>query len=475
MKSKNELKKGVAINFITKYTNVIIQIILGAILSRLLTPKEFGVVAIVQVFITFFNMLSEAGIGPAIIQNKELTKEDNSSIFIFTIFLGIIFGGLFFSLGGFISNFYKNFEYIKIVRFLSISILFFTINIVPLALNMKKLKFKTVGIINVLVSVFGGLISITLAYRGFSYYSIIYGSIIRSFLIFLFNMYSSGLKVIMKFKICSIRKVFNYSAFQFLFNFINYFSRNLDNILIGKYMGNSALGFYDKAYKLMLYPVGNLTGVISPILHPILSRYQNDKKEIYYNYLRITKALALLGIPISVFLYFTSKEIILIMYGKQWVESINIFRILSCTVWIQVILSSSGAIFQAAGNTKMLFLSGLLSSITMCSGIIYGISTNDLNKIGIGLILAFSINFFQGFYVLIKLVLKESYIEFLINLLKPVIIGIIMIFTYKIITYEVKMLFLNFIIKGSIGCLGYLIGLVLTKEYKVLINIFKEK
>lgn len=474
MKSKTELKKGIIINFITKYTNVVIQIILGAILSRILSPKEFGVVAIVQVFITFFNMLSEAGIGPAIIQNKELTKEDNSNIFIFTIFLGIIFGSLFFSLDNFISNFYKNKEYIKIVRLLSISVFFFTINIVPLSLNMKKLKFKTVGIINVLVSVFGGIVSIVLAYKGLSYYSIIYGSIIRSFLLFLFNAYTSKLKIYIKFNKKSIKKVFNYSAFQFLFNFINYFSRNLDNILIGKYMGDSALGFYDKAYKLMLYPVGNLTGVISPILHPILSRYQDNKKEIYYNYLRVTKILALLGIPVSVFLYFTSKEIILIMYGKQWLDSISVFKILSCTVWIQVVLSSSGAIFQASGNTKMLFISGLLSAIAMCLGIIYGVSTNDLNKVGIGLILAFSINFFQGFYILIKLVLKESYVEFLMNMFKPVIIGIVMIFIYKIINYEVEILFLNFIIKAFIGCLGYLIGLIVTKEYKILINIFKK-
>jgi len=472
MSLKKELSKGILITFITKYSNIFIQIILGMILARLLSPKEFGVVAVVQVFVTFINLLSDMGLGPAIIQ-KKLSKEEISSVFIFSILIGGISSIGFYSLAGFISNFYENEIYIPIVKLLSIGVLFSTFNVVPVSLNRKAQRFKLVGTIGVLTNLAGGVISITLAIKGYSHYSIIFGSIMKNIVSFVLNFYFSRLKFYCRFSLIGIKKVFSYSLYQFLFNFINYFSRNLDNILIGKFLGSELLGFYDKAYKLMLYPIHNLTGIFTPVIHPVLSKYQEDRDLIYRVYSKMVKMLALIGIPLSVYLYFTAEEIILIMYGNNWKESVPVFKILACTVWIQVVMSSSGSIFQVAEKTKHLFISGVISAIIICSAIVYGVNKGTLISIGYGILIAFSVTFLQGYYILISMVLKKSFIKFLQIFIKPILIGCFMIGIFIFYTRSINIhnIYYSFILKSICALIGFTIGMFYTKEYRIFKKI----
>lgn len=122
---------------------------------------------------------------------------------------------------------------------LSFSVLFSICNIVPNAILYKAQKFKQVGIINIIVNVIVGTLTISLAFKGFSYYSLVFDSILKSLFIFVLCFMACKLKISKGYSYGSIKKIKNYSSFQFLFNFINYFTRNLDNILIGKFLGAS--------------------------------------------------------------------------------------------------------------------------------------------------------------------------------------------------------------------------------------------
>ncbi len=439
---------------LSKYSNVLISILITAILARLLTPKEFGIIAIVMVLISFFQLLSDFGIGPAVIQNKELSESDIQSIFTFSILFGFILAILFYLAAPYFSHFYNEPALENITKLLSLTILFFSFNVVPQALNYKKLLFKHVGVIAVVVQVVTGSIAIFFAFRGFSYYALVIKSIFDGLLTLIGNYILSPIALRWKIRISSIKKIGRFASYQFLFNFINYFSRNADNLLIGKYFGVSPLGYYDKAYKLMMMPVQNLTHVITPVLQPILSEFQDDKQRIFNAYLRVIKPLATIGFPISVFLYFAAPDIIHIMFGSNWIESTPIFQILALTVGIQIVLSSAGSIFQAANRTDLLFLTGFISALTNVSGICYGVFIGkNLESVGYGLIVAFTFNFFQGFYILIKKVLKSSFQHFLQNFYLPLLISVIMIFTLYLITrINITNIFLSLFIKGIVAC-----------------------
>lgn len=476
MKEYSNLKNGIMITFIAKYSNIFAQLIINSVLARLLLPEDFGIIAIITVFISFFNVLGDMGIGPAIIQNKSLDEKELSDIFKFSIIAGVVIAIGFYFFSYFIAFFYSSKIYIKLGELLSISVLFSICNIVPNAVLCKAQKFKQIGIITITVNVIVGVFTISLAFNGFSYYSLIFDSILKSLFIFILCFKACKIKINKGYSYNSVKKIQNYSSFQFLFNFINYFTRNLDNILIGKFLGASTLGYYDKSYKLMLYPVQNLTNVITPVLHPVLSEYQDQKDIIYETYIKVVKVLAYLGIFISVYCFFSSKEIIHIMYGQNWDKSIPVFRILSISIVIQMVLSSIGSIFQATGYVNKLFSTGVISACFTVTAIVIGIVSKSLTILAVGLIIAFLLNFIQCFYVLITQVFGRKYISFLLELKNLIPIGILMISGYLLANKVViNNVLLSAIFKFIVGTITYSIGLYVTKEYKLLKKIILRK
>lgn len=472
MSTKVNLRKGIAITFISKYSNIIIQLLINSILARLLGPEEFGVVAIITVFTSFFTILGDMGLGPAIIQNKSLSNRDISNIFKFSMFGSVIMAILFYVFSFGVAYFYSNKIYITLGFMLSFSVMFSILKIVPNALIFKSKNFKLAGVIGISVNIVVGCITIFLAFNGWSYYAIVLDSIIRNGLTFIISLIFSGIKLKKGFSMKSVNKVRSYSSYQFSFNFINYFTRNLDNILTGKFLGASTLAYYDKAYKLMLYPIQNLTHVITPVLHPVLSEYQDQKDVIYDAYMKVVKVLAYLGIFISVYCFFSAEEIIRIMYGPNWSNTIPVFRILSLSIVIQMVLSSIGSIFQSTGYVNKLFSTGVVSSIFTVTAIIIGVMSKNILLLASGVVISFFFNFLQCYYVLITQVFEKSFLKFLMELKNVIVIGIIMIVAYMFISkITITNVLLSALIKFIVGLISYLVGLVITKEYKLIVSI----
>lgn len=466
------LKKGVFYSALAKYSNLLLSIFIGAVLARLLTPSEYGVVAIVTVFTVFFTMLGDFGIGPAVVQNQDLSENDISSIFSFSIILGFLFAGLFFFAAPLISNFYKKPELINISRLLSLVVLFYSLQVVPYALCQKKLQFKKIGIISIIVQLFSGLFAIVLAYLGFSYYSLIFKSIFDGLATLIIYYSLSPIRIIFKIDLISIRKILRFTTFQFFFNFINYFSRNADNLLIGKYISSTSLGYYDKSYQLMTMPVANLTNVITPVLMPILSKYKNDKEIIYNTYIKIIKILATIGFPLSVFLYFSAFEIINIVYGSQWNQSVPVFKLLALTVGAQMVLSTTGSIFQAVNRTDLLFYTGSVNTIFMIGGITYGVFIGKtLESVAYGLIVSYIISFFWGFYVLINKALDKSVFRFLSCFFQPIFISLgIGLLLWLMGKFSFDSIIYSFIAKLFIAILSFCVIFFSRRENRKLIK-----
>lgn len=470
------IKKAAIINFAAKYSNIVIQILINSILARILTPNDYGIVAVITVFISFFTIIADMGVGPAIIQNKNLNKQEISDIFIFTFFVALVISSGFSIFSYPLSIFYNSKVYISLGVILSIGIFFNVLNIVPNALLLKNKQFKTLAIRTTIINIIGGIITIILALNGLKYYSLVINSVIVGLLTFILNFKYSKLKVNFGFSFDSIKKIREFSSYQFGFNFINYFARNLDNLLIGKFMGQVSLGYYDKAYKLMLYPVQNLTYVITPVLHPILSDYQDNKEKIYSEYIKIVKILSLLGVFFSVFCFFASKEIIFIMFGDQWGESVSSFRILSISIWPQMITSSTGVIFQSINNTKLLMKTGLITTIVSIVAIIIGIIFESIDAVALCIVLSYYIHFIVGFYMLIKKGFLYEYLKFMNIFKNHLFICILLIVSLSIVkmTLDFNDIFISLFVKIVVAVIVYIIGVIWTKEYGILKNLIRK-
>ena len=174
----------------------------------------------------------------------------------------------------------------------------------------------------------------------------------------------------------------------------------------------------------MMLPLDNLSSVINPVLHPILSEYQDNHKFIFDKYKQLVGYLAYIGFMLSGFCFACASDIILTIFGDKWVASISIFKILSLSIGIQIVQSAIGSIFQSTGKVRLLFISGLLAFIITIVAIICGIMSSMIDILAILLVAAFTITFFIYHLTLIKFIMKESLSGFLKTLIRPIISGI---------------------------------------------------
>ena len=350
-----QLASGVFYTSIAKYAGIVVTLVVSGVLARLFTPEEFGVVNIATVVIAFFAIFSDLGIGPAVIQHKNLDKRDLGGIFSLTLWSGAVMALLFFAASGLIASFYDDSAELRnILRILSANLFFAAANIVPNGLILKEKRFRFAAVRSLSVQVVGGAAAIAAAYAGAGIYALTINPVFSSLMLFVINYRQNPLSVHLKPGKATVGKVFSFSAYQFSFQLLNYFSRNLDKLLMGRYMSLSQLGYYDKSYRLMMLPLQNIAYVVSPVMHPIFSEMQNDLRKLADSYRKVVRLLALIGLPLSVVLWFTAQELVLIIFGDQWQPSVPVFRILALSVGIQIVMSTSGSIFQRHADALLL-------------------------------------------------------------------------------------------------------------------------
>lgn len=459
-----------------KYLQVLLQMLFSAVLSRVLTPDDFGITAIVMVFSSFFMLFANIGFGTALVQNKTLSLDESSDIFSFTVILAVVISFLFGIFAIPLSLFYQNAVYIPLGLLLAVSLLFNTMNMIPSAMLQKEKRFLTIGVRSIVVFTVCSGITIFLAIRGLRYYAIAINAVLTSLFMFLWNLFGSGLRFRYKFNKESVGKILDFSKYQFAFNIVNYFSRNLDNLLIGKVLGPTQLAFYNRAYNLSVFPISNLTHAITPVLHPILSDYQHDSHYIYHQYIKVVKILSLLGVYISVFCFLASEEIILIMYGDQWGSAVVSFRLLSLSIWSQMITSSTGSIFQSLGRTREMFQCGIYSTTLLVISILAGMLIGSIEAVALLVAIGYSLNFIVTFNVLLRKGFGRKFFVFA-RLFFPDVLVLVFTAIGMLMSSRISsttMLY-SLLIKGVGGGIAFIIGLFVAKQqnaFKVLFPRF---
>lgn len=376
---KREFISGILYTGAAKYIGIFISIIVSAILARLLSPSDFGIVAIATIFINFFSTLTTVGISPAIIQNKTISDKDLKEINSFTFIIAFVLAFVFLMSVSSITLFYDNSQLLKKVLYLlAISIFFSVSSIVPNAILLKDKEFKFIALRTFVVQLVLGVISVLGALCGMGVYSLLIGPIGSSIILFFINFHKRPIGLSRPHK-SSVNKILSFSIYQMLFNLIYLLYRNIDKLVIGKFFGMTNLGYYEKSYRLMLMPLENVSSVLSPVLHPILSEYQTDKDYLWKVYKKMISFLSEFSFIISVVLCFLAEPIILLLYGKNWEPAVPIFRVLSLSICFQLIQAPVGAFFQSANRVKELMWSSLYLLILMIISVSVSVFLHNFN------------------------------------------------------------------------------------------------
>jgi PST family polysaccharide transporter len=402
---RNVASRSVLWTAIGKASNTLISLGVTAVLTRLLTPADFGVVAMVVVISGFLNIMAEAGVSTAVVQKRDLDERALSSLFWMSLCIaGAATLGLALA-APLVALFFAEPRLTEVVALLSVSFVFLALGRIPNGLLERSFRFRELAAAEVISAVLSGLVGVTLALSGFGYFALVLQTLVSSFSNAALRLILARFRPRLVFDTTVLRSVGAYSSGVTAFTAINYWARNLDKALIGRSLGAAELGFYGRAYALMLYPLEGITGVIGPSLHPLLSAMQNDAQRMTRAYLKVARLVATLALPTMCVLGTLAPELVHTIWGRQWEPSVQVFTILCLVGTVQPIGSTFGAVFLATNRTRLLAISGAVNSVIMMSGIALGVRYG-IRGVAIGYSLAYGAIFLPTMYlVVVKLLL----------------------------------------------------------------------
>lgn len=379
------------------------QFAITAILARLLTPKDFGLIAMVVVFTNFVTVFRDFGLAAALIQREEPTEEHLSSMFWLNILTGLILALVLSALAPTIANFYHEDKLVLIIIVLASTFFTSSFGIVQNALFMKELNYKSIAIIWTLAVIISGAVAVILAYNGFGVWSLVYQQVVSSIFLGFLPWAFCKWKPKFLFRWRKIKELLGYGLHLTGFNLVNYFSRNLDNLLIGKFLSSTSLGFYNFAYQLMTFPLNSISSTIGQVMFPSLSIIKNDKEKVRNAYLKATSYIAVVTFPLMLGLLAIAPQFIRVIFGAQWERSIFLVQILAIIGLIQSISTTVGWIFQSQGRTKIMFWWGIITTVILAGAFVLGLRW-DIEGVAIAYAVTVILLTYPSFLITFKLI-----------------------------------------------------------------------
>ena len=471
--------KGVGWSGVSQIARLLINLGVTAILARLLTPNDFGLLAMVVVFTNFVMIFRDFGLTAALIQRKEIIEEHLSSCFWINILVGFLLTLIFVVLAPLISHFYSEVRLNRIIMILASTFFISSFGIVQGALFTREMNFKSLAIVEISAIVISGTTAIVLAFSGFGVWSLIWQQITSNLVRVFFLWIISNWKPKFMFRWQRVKELLGFGLNLTGFNFINYFNRNLDSLLIGRFLGSAPLGFYNLAYRLLLFPLGNISSVIGRVMFPSLSMIQDDKNKVCYAYIKATRYIAVITFPLMIGLFVVAPQFIRVVFGLQWERTIFLIQILALVGLGQAIGSTVGWIYQSQGRTDIMFRWGLFSVTIVTTAFIIGLRGN-IEGVTIAYAIATLILVYPNFAIPFKLI--DLKVGFFVNQFKSIFLatvgmgGIVFILRYfmETILGENDLVILIATIITGILSYAFLLYLLEKNLYKEALQLFKQ-
>jgi len=354
---------GVRWSVISKLFQQVLSFFTIAILARLLSPSAFGLIGMVLVVTNFVEIFKDLGTSTAIIQRKETSQELISSIFWTNLFFGILFTLIIMIIARIIAIFFREPGMTLIMKIMSISFIFSGLSVVPQALLIREMSFRRLAFMENVSFLIGAGIGVGMALSGWGVWSLVIQSLSRVLSMAIFLWLLNPIIPHVKLSLNSLKSIASYSLNLSGFNLLNYFIRNADNMLIGRYLGSTSLGFYSLAYKWMFLPIYYISGIVGNVFFSTFSKIQNDNIRFSRVYLQLCASIGLVTFPLLLGMMALAKPLVFVALGPKWELVVPLLMILSSIGLFQTIGTTVGSIYLAKGRTDLMLKWGLLAGI----------------------------------------------------------------------------------------------------------------
>jgi PST family polysaccharide transporter len=350
------------------------QLLSLLVLSRLLTPADFGLVAIVFAVSNFAMLIRDLGTATAIIQKAVLEPQTTLTAHWSNCFIGIALAALLAVLAVPMAMAFQTAALAPLLQLTAVSFPFLGSSTVHQALLERNSRFAVMARIEISAVLCGFIVAVTTAWLGAGAYSLVLQTLTVAIVSAVQLWIASGLRWTWNWSREHARQLWQFSGGVLGFNLVNYFARNADTMIIGRVLGASSLGPYSLAYRIMLFPLQNLTFVATRALLPVMSRSQHAPAEIGAMYLRLLSVIAFFTAPLMAGLFVLREPFVTVAFGDSWQMVGVIIAWLAPVGFMQSLVSVGGTVFTALGRTEVLFRLGLFSTAVHVAAFIAGVN-----------------------------------------------------------------------------------------------------
>ncbi len=382
--------KGTVWSAIDRFGTMGLQLIVNLVLARLLTPDDFGSIGMLMIFITVSQVFADGGFGSALIQKKEPTQTDYSTIFFWNVGIGCLLYAVLFLCAPAIAAFYHMPVLGDVLRVIGLTIILSCISNIQTKRLQKTLRFKAIAITDIGTFVAGGITGIFMAFNGYGIWSLVSMMVVQG-LARIFILYTVSRWVPQPaFSVSSFRQLFSFGGYLFLSNLMETVCRNLQGLVIGRRFSAAQMGYYSQASKLDNITSCSIPQVIAAVMYPVFSRFQDDKGRLRHLVEMDLRIISLAIYPLLSILIIVAEPLIKFLYGAPWIPSAPYFSILCFGGYFMCLNNIPYYVVAACGRSRELFLAsfykwgmlGFLMLIGMnfgMSGIMWSISASLAN------------------------------------------------------------------------------------------------
>lgn len=386
---------------IERFGYLTIQFVSNLVLARLLMPSDFGTIGVLLIFTALSAVLIDSGLGAALVQKKQISDIDKSTVFYTNLILSLLVYILVFVSAPYIADYFRNQDIVLLLRVIEIMVIIDAFASIQSSLLSRNMDFKTLVKMRVYSILIAVSISIICALYGLGVWSLVIQYLVYSFTRAILLWGRSKWKPSLEFSLSSFNALFGYGSKLLLSQFISELYVNFQSILIGRKFTSSDLGYYTQARQLQQIPVSSLSYVVNSVSFPAFARLQDEKNQLLLMARQNLKLLVFINTPIMFLLAVIAKPLIVLLYSEKWIDSVPYFQFLCLGFGILLIIHQcSLSLLRASGRSDYVLKLEIIKKILGVILLVVGINLYGIWGILIGLTINSIIELFlNGFYL----------------------------------------------------------------------------
>lgn len=374
---KHKAVRGVGWSFVDNIANSGITFLVGLVLARILSPAEYGVMAMVTIFIAISNSIVDSGFSNALIRKIKIERVDYNTVFYFNLVVSLFLYLILFLCAPTISTFFKEPILVDVMRVIGWILVINALAIIPRTILVRNVDFKTQTKVSLISSILSGAIGIGMALIGFGVWSLVGQQLSRQFLNTIFLWFFCRWRPVWEFSVQSFKELFGFGSKLLVSGLIDTAYKNIYYLVIGRCYNSADLGQYTRAEQFNTIFSSNLTAVVQRVSYPVLSSIQNEEYRLREAYRRIIKVTMLVTFACMLGLAAVAKPLLVMLIGEKWLPAVSFLQIICFSGMLYPLHAINLNILQVKGRSdlflKLEIIKKIIATIPIVIGIFWGI------------------------------------------------------------------------------------------------------